>query len=112
MLITPEMVRARRESLQVPVVLIEDDAESIILEYTVSQLQAVLAELEAMTPLAPPASSEAVANHAAWMEQHEQMRNLARKAEVMALLTVPPEIQKVLSEISDRQLALRRVALA
>jgi hypothetical protein len=98
--------------LQIPIVLIEDDAESIILDYTVGQLQGVLAELEAMTPLAPPASSEAVANHEAWMAQSEQMSRLDRQAQHIALTTVPDEVQKVLHDIFVRQLALHGVTLA
>jgi hypothetical protein len=112
MLITPEMVRAARERLQVPVVLIEDDTDNIIVDYTLGQLQGVLAELEAMAPLARPCSEEAMAHHDAWMAQSEQMHTLARKAEVLALLTVPPEIQKVLHNISSRELALRGITLA
>jgi hypothetical protein len=112
MLITPEMVQAAKLRLSVPVVLIEDDAECIILDYTVAQLQDVLAQLDEMAPLPPPCSAEAVAHHEAWMNQSEQMSHLARKAEVMALLTVPPEIQKVLHVINVRQLALRGVSLA
>ena len=112
MLITPEMVRAARERLQVPVVLIIDEAEEIILDYAVSQLQAILAELEAMTALAPACSAEATANHDAWMAQSEQMHNLAHKAQHIALTTVPDEVQKVLHAINMRELALRGVTLA
>lgn len=109
MLITPEMVRAARERLSVPVVLIVDEAEDILIDYAVSQLRRVLAQLDAMTPLAPACSEEALANHEAWMKQSEQMNRLAREAECIALTTVPPEIASVLHVIGTRELVKRGI---
>jgi hypothetical protein len=114
MLITPEMVQAARAKLvrEVPVVLIVDEAEDIIIDYTVSQLQRVLSQLDEMAPLPPPGSAEALANHQAWMDQSEHISDLAREAKCMALTIVPDEVQKVLHAISARQLVLMGITLA
>jgi hypothetical protein len=112
MLITPEMVQAAKLRLSVPVVLIEDDAECIILDYTVAQLQDVLAQLDEMAPLPRAGSAEALAQHAAWMEQSKTTSRLVRNAEYIALTTVPEEAKEVLRSIRARQLVLMGITLA
>lgn len=115
MLITPEMVRAARAQLvrEVPVVLIEeDDVTAIVLDAVVSQLQAVLTQLEEMAPLPRAGSAEALAVHAAWMEQSKAMSRLVRDAECIALTTVPEEAKEVLRAIRARQLVLMGITPA
>jgi hypothetical protein len=112
MLITPEMVRAAREKLSVPVVLMVDETEDIILDYTVAQLQSILAQLNALAPLPHPGTEEALATHQTWMEQSEHMSNLARDAECIALAIVPEEAKEVLRQINARQLVLMGITLA
>lgn len=73
---------------------------------TVARLQELLSELEAMTPLAPACSPEALADHENWMKANERIRELARKAEYAALMTVPAEVAEVLDAIDTRKLVL------
>lgn len=112
MLITPEMVRAARERLSVPVVLMVDETEDIIIDYTVSQLKSILAQLDALAPLPKAGTQEALANHKVWMEQSERMSLLVRDAECIALATVPEEAKEVLRKISARQLVLMGITPA
>lgn len=109
MLITEEMVQAAHAKLvrEVPVVLIVDDAaEDIIINYTIAQLQGVLAQFDALAPLPRPGSAEALANHQAWMAQSKEMSRLVREAECTAMTTIPEDVQKVLHAIRDRELVL------
>jgi hypothetical protein len=106
------MVQAARERLSVPVVLMVDDTEDITLDYTVSQLQSILAQLNALAPLPKAGTEQAFANHKVWMEQSERMSLLVRDAECIALTTVPEEVKEVLRQINARQLALMGITLA
>jgi hypothetical protein len=70
---------------------------------TVERLKELLGELESMTPLPPVGTPDAREQHEEWMKKHTHIRDLVRKAEYAALLSVPPEVAEVLDAIYTRK---------
>ncbi len=74
------------------------DLQTII----ITQLQEMQKTLEAMSPLPEAGSLEAIADHQGWMEQHERICTLERRAASLALMALPSEVAKAYNALEAR----------
>ena len=72
----------------------------------IKNLQEILKTLEAMTPLPEAGSPEAIADHKGWMEQHELICTLGRRAASLALMALPSEVAKAYNALEARKWTL------
>lgn len=80
---------------------------STIEQETIAELQAILAELQAMTPLPPAATpGRTTEEHEEWMTRHKAITDRMRKAELQALATLPAFVASCLFAINQRALEL------
>lgn len=80
-------------------------------EYEIKELQRILTELEALEPLSSAHSEQATKEHEEWMKRHKQITDLGRRAEYIALLTVPLDIYMLLGKIETRKGVLFNLGL-
>ena len=96
--------RRERARLQPPRPI---DTMSTIEEETIAKLQAILAELNAMTPLSPAGTpGRTPEEHEEWMRRHKAITDRMRQAELQALATLPAFVSAPLFAINQRALEL------
>jgi hypothetical protein len=77
-----------------------------LLAPVMERLQNILAQLEAMPPMAQAGTPRALNEHEAWMNQYNKAQILIDKARDYALWVVPEEVEIMLGRIRDRKHAL------
>lgn len=70
------------------------------------KMRKYLEKLEAMPILPKAGSPEAMASHKAWMQAHEEIKDIVQCAELTAMWTVPPEVAALMDSIRNRSYTL------
>lgn len=72
----------------------------------IESLQEILTTLQALEPPPVIGTHEYFNDISQYRIQYERIKDLMRKAEVVALMTIPPEVKAVLDQIENRHCSL------
>ncbi len=79
-------------------------------DFAVSKLSELLDEISALPPVPDLDPSNINASYEEWQKQFHKLNELSHVAEIIALCTVPTEVQKMLHQVKTKVQEKQRLA--